>query len=208
MAAATGSVTFMKKGRFYEEFTSGRVFNHHWGRTIHQSDNLLFCTMLMHFNPMYFNLEFARAHGHPSEVVNPYLAFNVVFGLSVEDLSEAGGFFLGMKDLVFKQPVYAGDTLTATSTVLEQRSPARSPVWNSDLAHRRLQSARGLCVVLSAQQFCSQTRERVMSYMTEERLLIQKMARDFTSNEVLSVANRLDQSKGDIPGDLRQKMAK
>ncbi len=46
-----------------------------------------------------------------------------------------------------------------------------------------------------------------MSYMTEERLLIQKMARDFTANEVLPVANRLDQVQGDIPGDLRQKMA-
>jgi acyl dehydratase len=147
MAAATGSVTFMKKGRFYEEFTPGRVFTHHWGRTIHQSDNLLFCTMLMHFNPMYFNLEFARAHGHPSEVVNPYLAFNVVFGLSVEDLSEAGGFFLGMKDLVFKQPVYAGDTLTATSTVLERRESSTKPGMGIATWHTEGFNQHGACVL-------------------------------------------------------------
>ncbi|MBI5947044.1 MAG: acyl-CoA dehydrogenase family protein [Chloroflexi bacterium] len=45
-----------------------------------------------------------------------------------------------------------------------------------------------------------------MSYMTEERLLIQKTARDFSMKEVLPVANELDKVKGDIPMSLRDKM--
>ncbi len=44
-------------------------------------------------------------------------------------------------------------------------------------------------------------------YMTEERIMIRDAARDFTMKEVLPVANRLDGPDGEIPMDLRQKMA-
>ena len=46
-----------------------------------------------------------------------------------------------------------------------------------------------------------------MSYMTEERELIQRLAREFSMKEVLPVANELDKVKGDIPMALRQQMA-
>ncbi len=44
-------------------------------------------------------------------------------------------------------------------------------------------------------------------YMTEERRMIQEVARQFSKNEVTPVANELDPVQGDIPMDLRQKMA-
>src|SRR5207245_11199232 len=81
----------------------------------------LFTTVTLHFNPLYTNAEFARAHGHPDVVVNPMLVFTTVFGLTVEDLSEGGGAFLGVEELRFDAPVYPGDTLTARSTVAERR---------------------------------------------------------------------------------------
>jgi alkylation response protein AidB-like acyl-CoA dehydrogenase len=46
-----------------------------------------------------------------------------------------------------------------------------------------------------------------MSYMTEERNMIQQTARDFAMKEVLPVANKLDPEQGDIPMELREKMA-
>ncbi len=45
-----------------------------------------------------------------------------------------------------------------------------------------------------------------MSYLTEERKMIQQAARDFTMNEVLPVANKLDPVEGEIPMELRNKM--
>ena len=42
--------------------------------------------------------------------------------------------------------------------------------------------------------------------MTEERVMIQQSARDFTKNEVLPLANKLDPEKGDIPPELIKKM--
>ncbi len=43
-------------------------------------------------------------------------------------------------------------------------------------------------------------------YLTEERLMIQAAAREFTTKEVLPVANELDPVQGDIPMELRRKM--
>ncbi len=44
-------------------------------------------------------------------------------------------------------------------------------------------------------------------YLTDERRMIQEVAREFAMKEVLPVANRLDPEQGDIPMELRQKMA-
>ncbi len=109
------------KGNRYEDMTDGRVFEHHWGRTITAGDNAAFTTQTLSFCPLYFNERYAMADGHPTTVVNPLLVFNTVFGLSVEDLSEGGGPFLGVDECDFERTVYIGDTLTARSTVIGAR---------------------------------------------------------------------------------------
>ena len=123
------SAPIRERGNFYEDFAPGRVFAHHWSRTIHPADNILFTTATLHHNPLYFSAEHAKADGHPGIVVNPMLAFAIVFGLSVEDLSERGGAFLGLDDLVFHAPIYPGDTLTARSTVVGRRESKSDPAF-------------------------------------------------------------------------------
>jgi len=117
----------LPKGHLYDDFEVGQVFSHHWGRTMNESDNSLFTTLTLSFNPLYFNALYARAHGHPRIVINPMLVFLTVFGLSVEDLSEAGGLFLGVDQLTFHRRVYPGDTLVARSTVLDKRESQSRP---------------------------------------------------------------------------------
>lgn len=117
----------LPKGNLYEDFELGRVFRHHWGRTLNQGDNSLFTTLTLSYNPLYFNAPYARAHGHPGVVLNPMLVFLTVFGLSVEDLSEAGGLFLGVDNLTFYERVYPGATLTARSTVVDKRESQSRP---------------------------------------------------------------------------------
>lgn len=116
------------KGHRYEDFALGQAFQHHWGRTINEGDNSLFSTLTLSYNPLYFNAEYARAHGYQGVVVNPMLVFLTVFGLSVEDLSEAGGLFLGVDDLTFHRVVYPGETLVAHSTVVDKRESESRPL--------------------------------------------------------------------------------
>ena len=109
------------KGHQYEDFEEGATFAHHWGRTITDGDNAWFTTQTLSFNPLYFNEPYAQSMGHERMVVNPLLVFNTVFGLSVEDLSEGGGLFLGVDDCQFLAPLLVGDTLRASSTVVSKR---------------------------------------------------------------------------------------
>lgn len=117
------------KCRRYEEFHVGQTFTHHWGRTILESDAITFTTLTLAFVPLYFNREYARAHGHPDIVVNPLLVLNTVLGMSVQDCSEGGGFFLGLRDLIYHAPVYPGTTITARSETIEVRPSSSRPEY-------------------------------------------------------------------------------
>lgn len=135
------------KGNKFEDFAVGQVFEHHWGRTINEGDNSLFSSLTLSYNPHYFNAEFAKAHGHPGVVVNPLLVFLTAFGLSVEDLSEAGGLFLGVDALTYHQPVYPGDTLTARSTVTDTRESGSRPDHGIVTWHTEGFNQHGECVI-------------------------------------------------------------
>ena len=131
-----------RKGHYFESFEPGRVFEHHWGRTLTEADNVLFSTATCNWNPMHLNAEFAKAHGHDDVVVNPMLVLCTVVGLSVEDLSEVGGPFLGMEGCTFHLPVHPGDTLTARSAVVEARDSASRPdvgivTWRTEGRNQR-----------------------------------------------------------------------
>lgn len=130
------------RGNLFEAFTVGQVFEHHWGKTVTAGDNSLFCAITHAYNPIYLNVEHARAEGHTDVVVNPMLVLCIAVGLSVEDLSEAGGPFLGIDNLTFHRAVYPDDTLTARSTVIEARASRSRPTtgivtWHTEAHNQR-----------------------------------------------------------------------
>lgn len=136
-----------RRGNAFDAFTPGRVFEHHWGRTITAGDNSIFTSVTHAYNPLYLNAERARADGHPDVVVSPMLVLCTVVGLSVEDLSEGGGPFLGMTDVTFHRPVHPGDTLTARSTVVEARESGSRPGAGVVTWHTEAHNQRGELVV-------------------------------------------------------------
>lgn len=121
------AVKKIARGNLFEDFKVGQVFKHHWGRTLTEGDNTFFSTMTMNYNPLYFNKEYAKEMGFAGTLVNPLLVMNTVLGLSVEDLSEAGGPFLGIDNCIFHKPVYPGDTIYSESTVLDKRETKSRP---------------------------------------------------------------------------------
>ncbi|NGP04973.1 MaoC family dehydratase [Rhodococcus sp. 14C212] len=121
------SFPLVPKGNKYEDFELGQTMTHHWGRTLTEADNVSFSTATCAWLPLHLNVEYARSQGHPDTVLNPMLVLCTAVGLSVEDLSESGGPFLGIDDCVFVRPAYPGDTIVATSRVLEMRPSASKP---------------------------------------------------------------------------------
>jgi itaconyl-CoA hydratase len=114
---------------YFGDFSPGRIFQHHWGRTITEADAVLFATQTHQYQPALFNTIYARQLGHDLLPVSELLTFSVVLGLSVEDLSESGGPFLGADDIKFLQSVNIGDTLHASSIVLSRRPSGSRPGW-------------------------------------------------------------------------------
>jgi itaconyl-CoA hydratase len=115
------------KGNKYEDFEVGQTMTHHWGRTLTQADNVAFSTATCAWLPLHLNVEYARGQGHPDTVINPMLVLCTAVGLSVEDLSESGGPFLGIDDCSFVRPVYPNDTINATSRVVAMRTSTSKP---------------------------------------------------------------------------------
>ena len=135
------------KGRKFEDFAVGQVYLHHWGRTITAGDNSLFSTATCNWNPMHLNAEYARMHGHPDVVVNPMLVLATIVGLSVEDLSEAGGPFLGLDSCEFARPVHPGDTIVAKSEVVAPRPSGSRPRYGIVTWHTQGHNQHGDLVV-------------------------------------------------------------
>ena len=138
------------KGHLYEDFEPGRVFEHHWGRTLLAADNLIFCSDTMQYNPLYFNVEYARSLGYRDIPIHPLFVLNVAGGMSVEDMSEGqgrGGIFLGLDDVRIIKPCYAGDTITSSSEIVERRPLADQPGWGVVAWRTRAVNQHGETVV-------------------------------------------------------------
>lgn len=110
-----------ERGFGYPDFTVGRTFEHAKRRTVLESDNALFTTWSLALQPRYLDRPAAIQEGEVDIVVNPMLVFSMIFGLSVEDLSEHGMALLGIDDLRFRKTVHAGDTLHASTVVTARR---------------------------------------------------------------------------------------
>ncbi len=141
------SFPLARKGNQFQDFDVGDVHVHHWGRTITDGDNAIFSTATCNWNPMHLNAEYAKAHGHDDVVVNPMLVLCTVVGLSVEDLSETGGPFLGMEDVTFHRAVHPGDTISAASTVVDARESDSRPNVGIVTWHTEAHNQRGELVV-------------------------------------------------------------
>ena len=111
----------------YDDFSVGRRFDHHWGRTITADEAISFATQHLTHEPLRFNRLYARHLGYDDLVVCPMLVYAIVLGMSVEDLSESGGPFLGSDAVRFLEPVHPGDTLFASSLVVSRRPSGSKP---------------------------------------------------------------------------------
>ena len=121
VAIDLGRVRKPQYGRWLDDFIEGQVLAHPRGFTFQRSDMRGFATTFMQTNPIYLNVEVAKAHGFTDIPASPQMVFNVVLSLGVQNNSEKAMANLGYYQARFLRPVYAGDTLRAMSQVVSQR---------------------------------------------------------------------------------------
>jgi len=114
-------------GRYYEDFTPGDVYEHRPGRTISEVDNTWFALLTMNTHPLHFDAEYAKHTEFGRCLVASPLTLAILVGMSVSDVSQKAIANLGWREIRLTHPVFAGDTLTAESEVLEKRESRSRP---------------------------------------------------------------------------------
>ncbi len=105
-------------GRFFEDYRLGEVIHHAVPRTVSGGERALYHALYPARGALYSSDEFARACGLPAAPVDDLIAFHVVFGKTVPDISLNAVANLGYAQGRWLAPVYLGDTLRSQSTVI------------------------------------------------------------------------------------------
>jgi len=115
-------------GKYYEALDIGAVFEHEIRRTVTEADNVWFCAAT--YNPAQIHIDHAYCKdtefGKP--LVNSIFTLGLVMGLSIQDTTlgtTVGN--LGMTDVRFAKPVFAGDTIRSVTTVIDKRESKSRP---------------------------------------------------------------------------------
>lgn len=115
------------RGRFFEDFEIGDVYQHPLGRTVSESDNTWFSLLTMNTNQMHFNTEYAAKSEFVKPLVVSTLTVAIAVGQSVTDITQNAFANLGWDEIRMTHPVFAGDTLFSESLVIEKRESASRP---------------------------------------------------------------------------------
>jgi 2-methylfumaryl-CoA hydratase len=105
-------------GHFFEDFRIGQTLRHATPRTVTGGDVALYNAIYGGRFAITSSDEFANRLGYLRSPVDELLAFHMVFGKTVPDISLNAVANLGYADCRFQKPVYPGDTLTAVSEVI------------------------------------------------------------------------------------------
>lgn len=115
-------------GLWFEDLTEGLVVDAEWTRTVTESDNVMFCALTMNVQKLHLDAEFAATTEYRRPLVNSIFTLGLMIGMTVHNLTDGTTLGnLGMTDTIFPNPVFAGDTIRALSTVVAARASKSRP---------------------------------------------------------------------------------
>ncbi|RFP88880.1 MaoC family dehydratase [Rhodobacteraceae bacterium 63075] len=117
-------------GRFFEDYALGQVIRHAVPRTVAEGERALYHALYPARHALYSSDVFASESGLEGSPLDDLIAFHVVFGKTVPDISLNAVANLGYAEGRWLKPVYPGDTLRSESEVigLKQNSNGKTGV--------------------------------------------------------------------------------
>ena len=115
------------RGRFWEDFEVGDIYEHPLGRTVYAADNSWFTLLTMNTAPVHFDAHYAAQTEFGKPLVNSCLTLAIITGQSVTDISQNVMANLGWDEVRIPSPVFEGDTIYSRSEVLETRESKSRP---------------------------------------------------------------------------------
>jgi len=115
-------------GLWFDEFKIDHVFQHEIKRTVLESDNMWFSNATCNPAAIHIDAEYCKGTEFGKPLMNSIFTLGLIIGLSVQDTTLGTTVAnLGMTDVVFPFPVFAGDTLRSQTTVMEKRESKSRP---------------------------------------------------------------------------------
>lgn len=119
-----------EKGNCFEDFAEGDLIEHDPGLTLTDWGNQQWMSQTLNHDPAYWRSDAAEERGFEEPPIHPDYLTAATLGITVEDLSEKGGYFLGRTDVRFpKTPVYAGTELHVESEVVNTATSSSRPEY-------------------------------------------------------------------------------
>ncbi|MCY4180181.1 MAG: MaoC family dehydratase [Litoreibacter sp.] len=117
-------------GWFFEEYSIGQVIEHGVPRTVSGGERAMYHALYPARHALYSSDAFAQNCGLAKSPMDDLIAFHIVFGKTVPDISLNAVANLGYGEGRFLAPVHEGDTLTSRSEVigLKQNSNGKTGV--------------------------------------------------------------------------------
>ena len=117
-------------GNFFEDFSIGQKIIHPLPRTVSEGDVSLYIAFTGSRFALHSSDVVAQEMGYEKRPIDDTLNFHLTFGKSVQDISLNAIANLGYAEISFPNPVYIGDTVSMTSTVigLKENSNGKSGV--------------------------------------------------------------------------------
>ena len=117
-----------QRGLYFEEFEEGTVYLHRPGRTVTESDNVLFTTMTMNTQSLHLDAAWSSHTEFGEPIVNSMFTLSTLVGLSVSQLTMGTIVAnLGFSEVSFPAPVRVGDTLYAETRIVSKRLSSSRP---------------------------------------------------------------------------------
>ncbi|UYO95665.1 MaoC family dehydratase [Microbacterium sp. M28] len=118
----------VQRGLYYEEFDLGATYLHRPGRTATEADNVLFTTLTMNTQALHLDAAYASTQEFGRPLMNSMWTLSTMVGSSVAQLTQGTLVAqLGLSDIRFPHPLFAGDTLYTESVVTDKRLSSSRP---------------------------------------------------------------------------------
>ena len=115
-------------GKYFEELEVGAKLKHSLGRTMTETDNVLFSALTMNTQPLHLNQDFASKTQFGRCIINGILTLGLAVGLTVSDLTEGTLVAnLSYESVKHPQPMFPGDTLYVETEILSKRESTSKP---------------------------------------------------------------------------------